>query len=150
MWEKEKLLVTSNFSFSHSVFKRLVLQTRKNQGLFGKGLIWRKHPPLPHLASFFDFCGICWRQCHYEFNTVFWKSCIICCAKLKEVDPIILISLQQVSLSIAIKYIKQQRVKINRIRASLSATLSFFNENVYNRYIVLLAQWYTKLCHLVE
>ena len=36
--EKEKLLVTSNFSFSHSVFKRLLLQTRKNQGLFGKGL----------------------------------------------------------------------------------------------------------------
>ena len=26
------------FSFSHSVFKRLVMQTRKNQGLFGKGL----------------------------------------------------------------------------------------------------------------
>ena len=24
--------------FPHSVFKRLVLQTRKNQGLFGKGL----------------------------------------------------------------------------------------------------------------
>ena len=36
--EKEKLLVMSNFSFSHSVFKRLVLQTRENQGLFGKGL----------------------------------------------------------------------------------------------------------------
>ena len=36
--EKEKLLVTSNFSFPHSVFKRLVMQTRKNQGLFGKGL----------------------------------------------------------------------------------------------------------------
>ena len=32
------LFVTSNFSFSHIVFKRLVLQTRKNQGLFGKGL----------------------------------------------------------------------------------------------------------------
>ena len=28
----------SNFSFSHSVFKRLILQTRKNQGLFGKVL----------------------------------------------------------------------------------------------------------------
>ena len=27
------------FSFSHSVFKGLVLQTRKNQALFGKGLI---------------------------------------------------------------------------------------------------------------
>ena len=38
LWEKEKLLVTSNFSFSHSVFQRLLLQTRKNQGLFGKGL----------------------------------------------------------------------------------------------------------------
>ena len=37
LWEKEKLLVTSNFSFSCSVFKRLVLQTRKNQGLLGKG-----------------------------------------------------------------------------------------------------------------
>ena len=28
--------ILSNFSFSHSVFKRLVLQTRKNQGLFPK------------------------------------------------------------------------------------------------------------------
>ena len=37
-WEKEKLLIMSNFSFSLGVFKRLVLQTRKNQGLFGKGL----------------------------------------------------------------------------------------------------------------
>ena len=26
LWEKEKLLITSNFSFSHSVFKRLVSQ----------------------------------------------------------------------------------------------------------------------------
>ena len=26
------------FLLSHSVFKRLILQTRKNQGLFGKGL----------------------------------------------------------------------------------------------------------------
>ena len=37
LWEKEKLLVTSNFSFSPSVFKRLLLQTLKNQGLFGTG-----------------------------------------------------------------------------------------------------------------
>ena len=35
---KGKLLVSSNFSFSHSVFKRLVLQTHKKQGLFEKGL----------------------------------------------------------------------------------------------------------------
>ena len=38
MCEKEKLLVTCNFSFSPSVFKSLVLHTRDNQGLFGKGL----------------------------------------------------------------------------------------------------------------
>ena len=37
LWEKEKLLLTSNFSFSHRVFERHVLQTRKNKGLFGKG-----------------------------------------------------------------------------------------------------------------
>ena len=36
LWVKERLLVTSNFSFSHIVFKRLVLQTRKSQGLLGK------------------------------------------------------------------------------------------------------------------
>ena len=30
--------MTSNFSYSHSVFKSFVLQTLKNQGLFGKGL----------------------------------------------------------------------------------------------------------------
>ena len=40
--KKEKLPVTSNFSFSNSVSNsvsiRPVLQTRKNQGLFGKGL----------------------------------------------------------------------------------------------------------------
>ena len=35
---KGQIARTSNFSFSHSVFKRLVLQTRKNLGLFGKGL----------------------------------------------------------------------------------------------------------------
>ena len=34
----EIALYMSNFSFYHSVFKRLALQTRKNQGLYGKGL----------------------------------------------------------------------------------------------------------------
>ena len=39
LWETEKLLVTSNFSFSHSVFYRSQQQTCNKQGLFGKGLI---------------------------------------------------------------------------------------------------------------
>ena len=38
MWEKEKFLVVSNFSLFRIVFKRLVLQTCKTKGLFGKGL----------------------------------------------------------------------------------------------------------------
>ena len=42
LWEKEKLFVTSNFSFSHCVFIRRVGQTCKNQGLFGKGLTYSK------------------------------------------------------------------------------------------------------------
>ena len=36
LWEKEKLLVKSNFSFSPSFFKRLMLQTSTNKGLFGE------------------------------------------------------------------------------------------------------------------
>ena len=36
--EKETLLVMTNFSFSHRVFKILVLQIDKNKALFGKGL----------------------------------------------------------------------------------------------------------------
>ena len=39
LWGKEKFLIMSNFSFSNSVFRRLILQTRKNQGLFGKVLM---------------------------------------------------------------------------------------------------------------
>ena len=38
LWEKEKLLVKSNFPFSQIVFERLMQQTHKNQGLFEKGL----------------------------------------------------------------------------------------------------------------
>ena len=35
---KGEILVMSNFSFSHSVFNRLILQTRKTRPCFGKGL----------------------------------------------------------------------------------------------------------------
>ena len=34
----EKGKIAINFSFCHSVFKRVIQQTRKNQRLFGKGL----------------------------------------------------------------------------------------------------------------
>ena len=42
----------SNFSFSHSVFKRLVLQTHKKQVLFGKGLT---HSLIHHFETISKF-----------------------------------------------------------------------------------------------
>ena len=36
LWENQKLLMTRNFSFSHSVYKRLVQQASKQKGLFGR------------------------------------------------------------------------------------------------------------------
>ena len=45
LWVKEKLLVTSNFSFSHSVFKRLVSQGCQKVSLCGNGLnfvVWQR------------------------------------------------------------------------------------------------------------
>ena len=38
LWKKEKLLIMSNFSFSHSVFKRLVSKGRQKVSLCGYGL----------------------------------------------------------------------------------------------------------------
>ena len=38
LWEKEKLVVKSNFSFSHLVSIEPVLQTRKNQACLAKGV----------------------------------------------------------------------------------------------------------------
>ena len=60
LWEKEKLLVTRNFSFSLSVFKRPSLQTRENQGLFGKGLTLYHISPFcnePEKYSFENMVG---------------------------------------------------------------------------------------------
>ena len=37
IWEKEKMLVTDIFSFSHKLFRSLLSMGRKIQGLFGKG-----------------------------------------------------------------------------------------------------------------
>ena len=45
LWEKEKLLVMSNFSFSHNVFKSCQLLMRQTQYLRSKGLNWENKPP---------------------------------------------------------------------------------------------------------
>ena len=54
LWEREKLLNTSNFSFFYSVFKNLERQTHKNQGLSGKGLKeWGVFYPFRELSAIF-------------------------------------------------------------------------------------------------
>ena len=70
MWEKERLLVTSNFSFSCSFFKRLLLQTRKNQVLFGKGLksqdlLWEKEKILVRYTILSSFSEKNFTICTY-------------------------------------------------------------------------------------
>ena len=45
--ENKILLVMSNFSVTHNVFKRLVLQRRKNKGLSGKGPVKANQRSLP-------------------------------------------------------------------------------------------------------
>ena len=55
MWVKEKLLVTSNFSFSHSVFKRLVSQERQK---VSKGdIVWEWFNRLPNKPLFIRVCS---------------------------------------------------------------------------------------------
>ena len=48
------MLVTRNLSFFRSVFKRLLPQTRKNQGLFGNGLKHSKNILLPLFTKLFN------------------------------------------------------------------------------------------------
>ena len=51
LWEKEKLLITSNFSFSHNVFKRLVSQGRQKVSLCGNGLMILKKEALENTVG---------------------------------------------------------------------------------------------------
>ena len=53
----EKGEITSNFSFSYSVFNRLALQTLKNEGLFGKGLTLNVIRHLIYFQAFAFFLG---------------------------------------------------------------------------------------------
>ena len=57
MWEKEKSLITSNFSFSHNVFKRLLLHTFKNKVLFRKGITFY-HTNQRVVATLMQFLGV--------------------------------------------------------------------------------------------
>ena len=75
-WEKEKLLITSNFSFSHSVFKRLVLQTLKNKGLFEKGLLlfFNIIPVITQWPVQLHVSMLTWRSLLPVLHTIFFSN----------------------------------------------------------------------------
>ena len=65
----------SNFSFSHRVFKRLVLQTPENQGLFGKG--WKVQIMICVLDKLENIVGKeikCWLPAFSAFTTLLSKA----------------------------------------------------------------------------
>ena len=80
--EKEKLLVMSNISFLHCVFKRLVLQIRKNQGLFGKGFrrqLWSPRNLVAILKTdwvknmeYGRICDMHWLEKHGTYLLIKW------------------------------------------------------------------------------
>ena len=63
--EKEKLLIMNNFSFSHSVFKRLVSQGRQKVSLCGNGLtntcIYLKYTVVFNISTEENFEKYCWK-----------------------------------------------------------------------------------------
>ena len=70
----ENIVVTSNFSFSYNVFKRLVLETRKSQGLFGKGLKLKSNRLFKN-----NDAGLSWFLFQKEailLNISWWLSCV--------------------------------------------------------------------------
>ena len=74
LWEKKKLLVTSNFFFSHNVFNSFSLLRRHNDCLWSKGLnimannMLRNHSACYLLARFV----LCYRFVLNVINTVTW------------------------------------------------------------------------------
>ena len=64
MWKKEKMLLTSIFSFFHNVFKRLFLKT-SNLSFVKKKILWKKEKMLVTSISSFS---------HNVFKSLFLKT----------------------------------------------------------------------------
>ena len=76
VWEKEKLLVKSNFSFSHCVFKsfkRLVSQGRQKVSLCGNGLTCPKRQILD-LSKLKEFAGNNFKFDETRVENTVWKG----------------------------------------------------------------------------
>ena len=72
LWEKEKLLVTSNIFFSHSVFKRLVSQRRQKVSLCGKGL---RNGNREIVTGNFSFS----HNVFHSYISLVYQNAVLCC-----------------------------------------------------------------------
>ena len=60
LWQMEKLLALSNFTFSHNVFKSPLLQRRQKASIWGKGLNMISHNyshPFPETDALWHICS---------------------------------------------------------------------------------------------
>ena len=67
LWEKKKLLVTSNFFFSHNVFKSCLLLMRYSEYLWNKGLT--------NMGKLFDTEIVYDKKQQNVFFFVLWRTC---------------------------------------------------------------------------
>ena len=65
--------------------KKKIIKKKKKEGKGDEAC--RSHQPLPSNMAVYE-AYVEDKQCHYECNTVFRKSCNVFCAKQKEVNPI--------------------------------------------------------------
>ena len=87
MWEKEKLLVASNFFFSHNVFHRYVSLMHQNEALCGNGLRNR------------DPDGRVYNRAVLDISVVLWETILAISDSIETSSPIETETIGVVSLS---------------------------------------------------
>ena len=75
LWEKEKFLIMSNFSFSNSVFQTLVQQTHENKGMCVKGFS----------KSMYILKGALRLRCYCIHPSCFYKHIIVIFESVKNI-----------------------------------------------------------------
>ena len=106
----------------HLVVMIIIKPNRKSLRACFKALI--------DLPSSIHFCSISRRKCNYEFSTVFRKSCIVFCAKMKEVNPM-KFNFSITNICFDTNQICNKSIEINWIRSWIIGIHFCFTENTY-------------------
>ena len=125
----------SNFSFSLSVFKRLVLQIRKNQGLFGKGSTTLRKRPFENIAGKGENAGF-----------------PLCFLPIPKHILIFQLPLCFLSISKHISIFQFNLLFVNALNLAQSKILSFGKELINKNFVssreITLKQWMVHGCTL--